>query len=137
MLTRRALFMAQLRGWLPATWRGWAQIVLWLAYLVAALAALVYAQPPWGLLVVNVAVMALWWRSYWTWSGRLHWRAMGTWARVGVAVAYLLLAVTPAIVLLDASHASWHARQQAIRQRPEQIWRLERELRMGGPPPTP
>jgi hypothetical protein len=131
MITKRALYLARMRGYVPRTWRGWALVACGALYLVALVASL--SSQDTGatiVLVVNGALAVTNWRAYTSWT---HWRQRGTWARVGIVTLYLLGWVVPVIVFWTAARDARISVRAEIAQRTARIAALERELGLDGP----
>lgn len=136
MLTRRALFVLRLRGFVPSTVRGWALAVLWVVFVasVAALAVAPSAVGEWVALGVNVGVLALDPAAFWMLGGILPpWRRLGTAGRVGVVVLFMLAWPVPLVRLIQLTRAANVERQHRIADAPAHIRQLERDLGMNRP----
>jgi hypothetical protein len=139
MLTKRALYVARMRGYVPSGWRGWLLVPTVPAYLASIVAGFVVAGDAGAsvsaalIVAVTAACLALDWRGFLTLGGHITWRRPG-WRWLFV-LAYLALFIAPAVVLWQQVRAANQARRAAIAARPQQIAQLERSLGLDGPPP--
>lgn len=130
MLTRRALAISRMRGWVPSTWRGWALVALivaWLAGFIASQLTNGSALSGWLLIGSTVGCLAVDARAFVTLGGRLHWRRMPMWARIGLAVLYVGC-LMPAVYAVTSARDGRRAYRQGITARAQRIAQLEREL---------
>lgn len=135
MLTRRALRVARLRGWLPSTFKGWALVIVALAYIASIIGnSIINGAGDGVVLGVNVALIVLDARAWASLGGLVTWSRLGTWARIGLVLLLCTGWIVPGIVLWRlavrahrAQVAAWQAEQAA---RPARIAALERDLGM-------
>lgn len=120
----------------PTGLMGWALVACGVAYVLALVLAFAGATGAGADVVigVNVGLVVLAWRNYWTLAGLVSWRRLGTWARIGLALVYLLGWVTPGIVLVRLAILAHRAHQAELEAMPERIAELERDLGIGQPP---